>query len=223
MIVAIGGFWLFVVKDKWEGNIFYYIILWLAVVLLIIAFTIGVLAWFTKSSKSQKWKKMKYFLLWSSIFALAVVFFPMTCLGWMSGKIKCKHIWLHLDKYLISLFVALIIATIVGLHLYFIPWPPQVKYNTIVIFISFFVWRLTSSALLYVYHKRKKHGLNDEEYVSIKREVCFLVFAFITVVTVLANCMSKDFAYGALLEAFDDALVIYVALEALLVKWEELE
>lgn len=173
-------------------------------------------------NKFENLKKSSFVL---SIFFILIAIFPITLLSIVSEKVKFNSFSNHMDKYLITLFVPLLISLLLVpyalSHCDFLS-AINLNYMTVFALLVFITYQGTTSLFLYGYHKLGKNKLNDTEYKSIKKDFNVLVFAEITAITVIANCFVFSDIELEFINGFTRAFAIYIAFDRLVGKWKAL-
>lgn len=173
-------------------------------------------------NKFEYLKKLSFIL---SIFFIIIAMFPITLLSIISEKVKFNCFFKHMDKYLITSFVPLLISLLI------VPYvlvrcvflsAINLNYMTVFALLVFITYQGTTSLFLYGYHKLGKNKLNDTEYKSIKKDFNVLVFAEITAITVIANCFVFSDIELEFINGFTRAFAIYIAFDRLVGKWKAL-
>ena len=177
---------------------------------------------FCKKQNSQKFKTIKYIAFIFSLLFLGIAFLPVTILEGVSQIIKFNNLIPHFTKYILSIFVPMIISLFVWVIIYIVfskvIWLNE---STLASLISFFVWRFGSWLIITCYHKSKRNLLNDEDYISIKKDLYISVFVFITLFTLIANCINFSEEYSYIVKGITNAFAIYIAFDRLFGKWDK--
>lgn len=177
---------------------------------------------FSKKKNKDKCKGVKYSAFIISLALLAIVFLPITVIAFLTGKIKFDYFFPHSTKYIITIFIPMLVTLLVWAVAYFsllqVSW---LNASTIAALISFFVWMWGGRFILFLYHKIGKHRLKDEVYASIKKDLYVCVFVMITFFTIVANCIHFSEPYNNMVKGVTSAFAIYIAFDRLFSKWDK--
>jgi hypothetical protein len=134
-----------------------------------------------------------------------------------------------MEVYFITFFVSLLISLLIIPNLvlllyekYSFLFVSNINYSTILSLLIFFSYQCITHFLLYLFHRFGKNKLNDIEYKSIKKDFNVLVFAMITMFTIIANCFLFSDIEKELIDGFTKAFAIYIAIDRLIQKWKNL-
>lgn len=177
---------------------------------------------FSKKKNNSKFKGVKYVAFIISLALLAIVFLPITFLAFITQRIKFDYFFPHSTKYVIAIFIPMIVALLFWLIAYFslakVLW---LNASTIAALIAFFVWTWGGRFILFLYKKIGKYRLNGEVYASVKKDLYVSVFAMITFFTIVVNCISFVEPYSSMMKGFTSAFAIYIAFDRLYNKWDK--
>lgn len=177
---------------------------------------------FSKKKNKDKCKGVKYAAFIISLALLAFVFLPVTVTSFLTGKIKFNYFFPHSTKYIIAIFIPMLVTLFVWAIAYYsllkVSW---LNASTIAALVSFFVWMWGGRFILFLYHKIGKYRLKDEVYASIKKDLYVFVFVMITFFTLVANCINFSAPYNNMVKGITSAFAIYIAFDRLFSKWDK--
>lgn len=184
---------------------------------------------FQKNKNMNKLKRLKWFTFIFSLIFIAISFLPITVLSFLSERIKFTNFFKYMEVYFITFFVSLLISLLIIPNLvlllyekYSFLFVSNINYSTILSLLIFFSYQCITHFLLYLFHRFGKNKLNDIEYKSIKKDFNVLVFAMITMFTIIANCFLFSDIEKELIDGFTKAFAIYIAIDRLIQKWKNL-
>lgn len=177
---------------------------------------------FSKKKNKENWKGVKYAALLCSLLVLAIVFLPITLTSFVTEKIKFYNFFPHSTKYIISIFIPMIVSSFAWAVSYIcLSNISELNASTIAALLSFLLWRFGSWFILFLYHKLGKNHLSKEVYAAIKKDLYISIFAMITFFTIIANCINFIEPYSGMIKGVTSAFAIYIAFDRLFGKWDK--
>lgn len=209
---------LMVAKNPGMDNITRFLLIYLILFLWSVSLFSASSYFFFKKKNKEKYKSMKYVVFIISLIFFTLCFIPITFIAFLTGKIKFDYFLPNAEKYLIVIFLPMIFMLFVGVMIYFfssrIEW---LNAYTVSALSSFLLWMWSSRFLLWL----GKNRLKAEVYASIKKDLYVIIFAIITLVTIIAACIKFSGVYDNITKGFTSAFGIYIAFDRLFSKWDK--